>query len=454
MKPQWFQNLAKNRHLLPAATRQINGGAQMMAALEELAETERLAPAELASRQREMLLELARHAAAESPHFAERLKSAGLRPEDLAQPGGLARLAPLTRRELRAAGDSLACRTWPAPHGEAKVTTTSGSTGEPISLKRTFLCDLHWMAFTLREHLWHGRDFAGRLAVLRANIGGAVNGPNWGAPCHVLFRTGPSAALPPTRPVEEMGRWLAEFKPQYLLALPSLLGGILAWFGKSGQKPPPLLGVRTLSETVSPELRAETRRVFGVEIQDIYSSQEGGVMATQCPEAGTYHVSETILLEVVDAAGRACRPGEVGRILVTDLVNFATPLVRYEIGDYAEAGLPCPCGRGLPTIRRFVGRERNLVMLPDGSRHWPTVGFHRWKEAFEVRQFQFTQLDRHTIEARLSATGRPDAEQEGKLTEIIRAELGYPFEIRYAWQEEPLPRGPGGKFEEFVSRAA
>jgi phenylacetate-CoA ligase len=163
-------------------------------------------------------------------------------------------------------------------------------------------------------------------------------------------------------------------------------------------------------------------------------------------------VSETIILEVVDAAGRACASGETGRILVTDLLNFATPLIRYEIGDYAEVGEPCACGRGLPPIRRFLGRERNLMLWPDGTRHWPTVGFHRWGEVYPVRQFQFVQTGLETVTAKLAAAGKPTPEQEARLGRIIQEALGYPFQIAFEWHEAPLPASQGGKFEEFVCR--
>ena len=259
--------------------------------------------------------------------------------------------------------------------------------------------------------------------------------------------------MPPSRSVQELCKWLGESEPDYLLVLPNMLAAIVGELEQTGQRPARLTGIRTLSETVHPRLREAVRRVLGVPIQDMYTSQEGGIIATECPEEGSYHVSETILLEVLDAAGQPCGVGEIGRIVVTDLANFATPLIRYEIGDYAEAGAPCACGRGLPVIRRFLGRERNLVLLPDGTRHWPVVGFHRWGEVYPVRQFQFVQLDRTTVLARMSASGRPSAEQEARLTAIIQEALQHPFAIRYEWHETPLPRGPGGKFEEFLCRA-
>ena len=453
MTGDWFDRIASNPLLLSSALRTGNGSAEVMALLSERRVSERLPPAELSQRQRVMLHTLAGHSAAHSPQFAARLKAAGLTPAALAEEGGLSKLPLITRQELVSAGDSLFCKVCPPDHGATATTTTSGSTGEPVTVRRTAFCQLQWLAYTLREHLWHDRDFAGRLAVLRANLPEPIATTDWGAPCNLLFDTGPGSAMPTTRSVEELCRWLHGFEPDYLLALPSTLAAIVAELEKTGQRLIWLRCIRTLGETVHPWLREAVRRVLGVPLHDIYTSQEGGIMATQCPEQASYHVSETILLEVLDAAGQPCAIGETGRVVVTDLANFATPLIRYEIGDYAEVGPPCACGRGLPVIRRFLGRERNLVLLPDGTRHWPLVGFHRWGEVLPVRQFQFVQLDRTTVLARMSASGHPSAAQEARLTAIIQEALQHPFEIRYEWHETPLPRGPGGKFEEFLCRA-
>lgn len=465
MNGDWFERIAHHPLLLPPAVRRDNGSENVLKLLGELRRRERLPPADLVQEQREMLLVLARHSVRHSPHFAARLDDAGLTPDTLAEEGGLAKLPPLTRQELVQAGDALFCKVSPASHGGIAPTTTSGSTGEPVTIRKTGICQLHWMAATLRDHLWHQRDFAGRLAVLRANIPEPIEAPDWGPPCSLLFRTGAASAMPPTPSVEELCQWLTRFDPHYLLILPSTLAGILTALEQNAPAPQPLAlspqpspfprlrDIRTLSETVHPALREAAQRVLGVPIHDSYTSQEGGIMATQCPEHGSYHVSETILLEVLDATDQPCRDGEIGRVVITDLVNFATPLIRYEIGDYAEAGAPCPCGRSLPAIRRFLGRERNLVLLPDGTRHWPTVGYHRYAEVHPIRQFQFIQLDRHTLLARLSAPGRPDPTSEARLTAIIQEALGHPFAIRYEWHESPLPRPPGSKFEEFICRA-
>ena len=453
MNAGWYARLLRHPMLLPAIERTRKGGAQIMTVLDQYRATERLPPADLDLQQRTLLHSLAEHAAAQSPHFGRRLANGHLTPARLAAPGGLARLAPLTRRELVDAKESLFCRAVPPAQGKVSPTTTSGSTGEPVTVRRTQLCQLHWFAQTLREHLWHDRDFSQRLAVLRAHIPDASRHPDWGSPCADVLRTGPALIVPVSQAAEQILDQLVDFQPGYLLVLPGVLGSLLDLMDKTDRSFDRLRGVRTVGETVSADLREKVRRKFKLEIDDAYSSQECGIMATQCPEQGRYHVSETVILEIVDERGAPCAPGETGRILVTDLSNYATPLIRYEIGDYAQAGFPCSCGLGLPVVHRFLGRERNLVLLPDGSRHWPIFGFNQWGEIYPIRQYQFRQLDRHTIEARLSAEGRPSEAQETRLTAIIRQSLGYPFEIRYIWQDAPIERGAGGKFEEFLCLA-
>ena len=114
-----------------------------------------------------------------------------------------------------------------------------------------------------------------------------------------------------------------------------------------------------------------------------------------------------MIVEVVDASGEACRPGEIGQVLVTPLFNYATPLLRYELGDYAEVGEACACGRGLPVLRRILGRERNALLgTQTGERYWPAFGSRTFTEIAPIIQHQFVQRDLKSIEARF-ITERP-----------------------------------------------
>ena len=81
------------------------------------------------------------------------------------------------------------------------------------------------------------------------------------------------------------------------------------------------------------------------------------------------HVNaEHAYVEFLRDDGRPCAQGEDGRIVVTELVNFGMPMIRYEVGD---RGVPsncvCPCGRSLPLMERLVGRVADFLVAEDGS---------------------------------------------------------------------------------------
>jgi phenylacetate-CoA ligase len=420
--------------------------------LRAMAVTEVADRASAVLRQAGQLEALLRHAAVNSPFFAQRLRAVASRgAADSFKHVALGGIPVLSRRDVVAAGDSLCCRKWPKSHGESRTTATSGSTGEPLRVRRTKVCQSIWMANTLREHLWHDRDFERGLMVIRFSVESAGLTPSWGRPASLLFRTGPGLALPANTSVDTACRQLLNFAPGYLLAPPSTLGGMCDWFEEHGQEPQGLAGVRTFSETVTPQLRERIGRVLGAPVQDVYSSQELGIIAIQCPVSSSLHTLESLVVEVLSDEGKPCAPGETGRVVVTDLVNYATPLIRYEIGDCAEVGAPCDCGRTLPVLKRVLGRLRNLVVFPDGSRHWPLVGFAEFAKVIPVRQFQFVQHSTTLLEARLTVEGRATPEQEQALTRIIQRAIGHAFEVRFVYFEQGIPRGPGGKFEEFIS---
>ena len=111
---------------------------------------------------------------------------------------------------------------------------------------------------------------------------------------------------------------------------------------------------------------------LGVTVWETYSCEEIGNIATSCPNGEALHVvAESVLVELLDDDDQPCEEGAIGRVVVTDLHNFATPLVRYDLGDFAQVVPRCPCGRGLPTIGRVVGREANRLRRPDGTYSWP-----------------------------------------------------------------------------------
>jgi phenylacetate-CoA ligase len=159
-----------------------------------------------------------------------------------------------------------------------------------------------------------------------------------------------------------------------------------------------------------------------------------------------------MIVEVLDADGAPSGEGQTGRLVITDLRNLAMPLIRYDIGDYGEVGPPCPCGRGLPTLARILGRERNLILMPDGTRNWPVFGIHKFHEVAPVTQYQFIQHSRDTLEFRL-VTARPlSKEEEDRLSAIVLDTIGHHFLLQFTYFDERIPIPKSGKFEEFICR--
>jgi len=429
-------------------------GAALASLCAVLEKTQWMSAAEIRRRQFAQLAELAKHAAQFSEHFRARIAEAGVSAEALATEEGLRRLKPLTRREIQSAGERLFCTHVPKQHEPVGQTKTTGSTGEPLSMRRTAVSMLFWMADNIRDHLWHRRDFASRLTVIRSQVEKYEIRDNWGTPVNLLFDSGPCQYIPMGEGMEGQYKLMAEFAPEVLLIHPSNLDGLVQHCRENGLKLPSLKQIRTIGEMLHAKTRAAATEVLGVKVADCYSSQEAGTIGIECPESGLYHLcAEHLITEVVDESGNPCGEGEIGRVLLTDFTNFATPLLRYEIADYAEAGPPCPCGRGMPTLKRIVGRERNLVVMPDGTRHWPIIGSIKFRDVAPVQQFQFVQHDRENVEVRFVVESPLSAEMEQKLTELIHKILKHPFRLKYVYYPDRIPRSAGGKFEEFVCNA-
>ncbi len=414
-----------------------------------------LPPETLRAGQLRQLGALAAHFEERSPRFRDRLKAAGLDAAALATEGGLAALAPLSRRDIQQDPESFFCRAVPEGHAPLQLFQTSGSTGEPVKVLKTALTQLHWTALTLRYHMWHEPDMTGRLCAIRALVKAPRTGPNWGSPFADFFETGPSMIIDNGTDLTLQIEQVRDFRPTSLIIYPTNLAAMMERLERDGIELDGLQRVRTIGETLPPDLREAAERQLEVEVRDCYSSEEFGYLAIECPDGGLYHLmSESLLVEVVDDAGRPCRDGEVGRLLVTDLQNFASPMIRYEIGDHAEVGGPCPCGRGLPTLRRILGRSRNMVVRPDGTTSWPITGFKRFRDLAPIVQYQLIQDSPTGIEVRLVVEAPLSAEQERVVAAHIQDFLGWPFETRFRYFDDRIPTGPNGKFEEFKNLVA
>lgn len=425
----------------------------------QFAETERWPADKLRAQQFRQLGLVAEHARRTVPFYRARFAAAGITgPKQLARHWH--KLPVLTRREVQAAGTLLHSAAVPAGHGAVIPNTTSGSTGMPVTVLGTELDARFFKAFELRTLLWHGFDFQRKLASIRKLKTGVALYPEgivagrWGDTATFPFATGPAVALNISSSIDEQAEFLTRHRPDYLTINPTTLAALIEYMAQRGMPAPPVAKILTTAEMLRPELRAACRDAWGADIVDVYSAQEVGPIAVQCPEQEHYHVqAEHSLVEIVDDKGEDCAPGEIGRVVVTPLHNFAMPLFRYAIGDYAEIGEPCPCGRGLPVLRRILGRSRNMLVAPDGQRYWPFFGATGFRRAAPVSQYQFVQTAPDAIEARLVVERALTDPEEAALRARIEESLPFPCRIAFRFVPE-IPRREGGKYEDFISEVA
>ncbi len=407
-------------------------------------------------RQMESLL---RHAHQTVPYYREVFDGASVTPTQPLTPDRWAQIPLLTRNALQDRAEDLLSTDLAREHGKTFQKKTSGSTGRQIQVTDTHVNYLFWRALTLRDHLWHQRDFDGRLVAIRS--GRSAEDPlkvrdseSWGPSTGRIYQTGPSTVFYHLTPIDRQAELLQTRSPDYLLVYPSNAVRLANYFRANSLTLPNLREVLTYGESMLPETRSVCRETWGVPVSDTYSCEEVGYIALQCPRCDHYHSqSESLLVEVLDDKGHACSPGQIGKIVLTDLHNFAMPLIRYQNEDYAEVGEPCPCGRGLPVLKRILGRERNMVLAADGSRFWPHLSPEIWSTIGGIEEVQLIQNDVDRIEVHVVSQQPPDATRECNLTGALRDALGqaFGFSIRY---QDQIPRHANGKYERFICRVA
>lgn len=442
-----------------------SGIAAELMALQRQLDASQWWPAEkLREHQFRQLRVLLTYAARQVPFHVQRMRDAAINPDIAITAENWSRLPTMTRQDVQTLGDRLNARSVPQAHGKITNATSGGSSGVPVRVRKTALDNLIWAAMHVRDEIWHREDPRGRIARIRRVFPGCtpaqealmrspkgITLPNWGPPIDPLWETGEIALMDDRVPIPDQIAFMQRLPPVYLYCFPSNLRLLLAHCRETGVRIPTLRSVWTLSEVVDDPLRALCREVFGCRIVHNYTSAEAGYMALQCPEHDHFHVmSEAAIVEVLHPDGTACQAGEVGRVAITPLHNFATPLLRYEIGDEAEVGAPCPCGRGLPVLRRIVGRTYDFLSLPDGTRRRVDTGYYRISTIPAVQEFQIAQRSLDRIEL-LLVLARPLTDDEtATVRDVLVKEFGDGFHYDITVHDH-IVRTEAGKLRAFIS---
>ncbi len=406
-------------------------------------------PEQILSYQLAQLSAVIKHASSTVPFYQQRLQpilkkiaASGLDMETFRS------IPILTRSEFQDAGTRIMSKAIPRSHGRTCTIRTSGSTGEPLELKGTEVTALLVAARSLRYHLWHRRDFTQKSMSFRTMKGDqTVNEiPAWGPSPN----PGKAYKVSMVLPAKDLLGYIQKEEPGYIEIHPSVLKELLNQADEQKYIPTNLKEVRTMGEILYPELRYRCQEQWNVKVSDLYSCEEFGILAMQCPEQPEhYHVqSESQLIEVLHPDNTACGPGEIGKTVISSLNNFATPMLRYENGDMAEVGTPCSCGRGLPVLSKIVGRVRNTAILPNGDRIMPNLSTGSLLNELPIKHFQLIQKTTTLIEARLVVKRPIERAEEMALAAYFNKGWRHEFNFSFVYVDKII-RGANGKYEVF-----
>ncbi|MEM9097022.1 MAG: phenylacetate--CoA ligase family protein [Pseudomonadota bacterium] len=417
-----------------------------------LADSQWMSPDEIEARQFRELTSLLAHAYQTVPAQRARLETAGYRP-GMAVDQDLWRAIPIIgRAPLQDEPEAWRSNAVPKDHGEILSVASSGSTGSPLRILGTALDAAYSKAFTLRKLLWHDIDFTKTLAAIREARQTALGKryQRWGDLLEYPFATGPAYGIDIHVGVERQAQWLSHIRPEYLLAFPSNIAELAREFDREAVGLDRLDAVLCIAEIVTPELRALVAERWGARCIDLYSARECGPISLECPDAPDHrhHVmAERVKVEVLDAEGEPVAEGETGRLIISVLHNYAQPMIRYEIGDYAVQGGLCACGRGLPVLTQIKGRVRNMLTAANGKRFWPSFMTSALFGKLPLRQHQFVQTAPGKLRCKLVTTRPLTAEEEAYFTTHVGDALPGPWQITIDHVDQ-IPRGPGGKYDD------
>lgn len=338
-----------------------------------------LSPEEIEAGQLSQLRLLLHHCREQVPYYERCLAEVGIVPDDIKSLADVRRLPLLPRRVFQERYADFHARSLPPGMVGTGEVSTSGSSGVPVKVQQTNVVQMWWLALVLRDYEWCGIDPSQSLAAIRYLFASGERGQQyregvitdfWHRGLHQLIETGPCHMMDIHQDPRRQLQWLREQKPNYLLSYPANLEFLASLIRESGVPLSELRAIQAISESLTDEARQLIESSFGVPVWNTYSCSEAGYLASPCPQRHGLHIhSESVLVEILDDTGQPSASGQEGRVVLTSLHNFLTPLIRYEIMDRAVLGATrCACGRGLPLLTRLIGKERPLFHLPNGRR--------------------------------------------------------------------------------------
>ena len=402
------------------------------------------------------LKRLLRHAYDTVPYYSGLMAKLGLQPEDFRSVADLTWLPALTKNVIRRAGNELVSLA--ADRTKLALKTTSGSTGVPLRIWVNRESMAWKSACALRADQWSGWRLGEKKALV------------WGNPEYRQFGLKgriSNAVIDRSRYLDTLGldsarldqfcRDMARWKPSLIFGHAHsvyLFACHLRKFAPDSVRP---VGIVTTAMPLHGFQRTAIEAALGCKVTDRYGCEEVSLIACECPAHEGMHLnSDNLFSEIVPDAALG-HTNQTGRLIVTDLTNYAMPLIRYQVGDVATGagGRACSCGRGMPLIEKIAGREADFVLTPAGV----LVSGISLTENLAMKipgaaQVQIVQETRSRVVLRVVPEGRTlDAESRRAAADAVRQTLG-PDMGHEVEEVAAIPQEASGKYRFCVSPIA
>ena len=301
--------------------------------------------------------------------YQKSFKAKGLSRNSLNYPSDIHKLPFLTKKDIRENLDTMISKGYRKDH--LMHFKTGGSTGKALDIHITEECSELRNACARRHDRWTGWQPGEPIAAA------------WGNPKlpQKLKEKILNQFVQPFMYLDTMtvtDKAVLQFASDWKRVKPTLLFGhahslfILSQYVKRLDiKTIRPIGIISTSMMLLPNERQSIETVFKTKVTDRYGCEEVSLIGCECEQqTGMMHMNiEHLIIEFIGEAGASVKPGEVGYIVVTDLMNKAMPFVRYRVedmGTYFEQ--PCSCGRGLPLMGKVAGRVADFLVKKNGER--------------------------------------------------------------------------------------
>jgi phenylacetate-CoA ligase len=250
----------------------------------------------------------------------------------------------------------------------------------------------------------------------------------------------------------DLVRAVAGFRPDVLYSYGSCLEILFGWLKRTGgQLEGPRVAVYT-SDGMSSTMRRIAEKDFGISVLSIYGAAECLKIGFECESHTGLHINEDIYpVSIVDEEGRQVPPGTTGQVIVSNLVNRATVLLNYRVGDEAAwQPDPCACGRKLPLLSFTQGRVGERVRLPNGRLLHPLVFAEVLYSEPELWQHQAVQNAQGGFEVKLVVDPRADRSAMAlRLASGFRKWFRKDIAVELKFVDE-IPRTDSGKLKAVI----